>query len=75
MIQVTFAVNEKGILGLFRKLFKGTTFLNESRFVRSRVNMAHTTNKLNSKHCNKTGEDKTKRWLFLTKEPPNRFMN
>ena len=29
MIQVTFAVNEKGILGLFRKLFKGKTFLNE----------------------------------------------
>lgn len=75
MIQVTFAVNEKGILGLFRKLFKGKTFLNESTFVRSRVNMAHITNKLNSKHCNKTGEDKTKRWLFLTKEPSNRFMN
>lgn len=35
MIQVTFAVNEKGILGLFRKLFKGKTFLNESRFVRN----------------------------------------
>lgn len=32
MIQVTFAVNEKGILGLFRKLFKGKTFLSESRF-------------------------------------------
>lgn len=75
MIQVTFAVNEKGILGLFRKLFKGKTFLNESTFVRSRVNMAHTTNILNSKHCDKTGEDKTKRGLFLTKQPPNRSMN
>lgn len=75
MIQVTFAVNEKGILGLFRKLFKGTTFLNESRFVRSRVNMAHSTYILNSKHYNKTGEDKTKRGLFLTKEPPNRSIN
>lgn len=75
MIQVTFAVNQKGILGLFRKLFKGTTFLNESRFVRSRVNMAYSTYILNSKHYNKTGEDKTKRGLFLTKEPPNRSMN
>lgn len=58
MIQVTFAVNEKGTLGLFRKLFKGKKFLNESRFVRSRVNMAHTTNK--TLQQNRWGQNQTR---------------
>ena len=61
MIQVTFAVNEKGILGLFRKLFKGKTFLNESRFVRSRVNMAHTTNiEFKTLQQNQWGQNQTR---------------